>query len=132
MEHIPSEIQQFNQSLAPQDAAIAQKLAWLIDRHLNNAQAKIWHRHPVWFIAGNPIVGYSRIKAGLRLMFWSGQSFEEDELQDSGSFKAAVIIFTAAEQIREDNLISWLKKAEEIQWDYKNIVKRKGQLERLK
>jgi hypothetical protein len=26
----------------------------------------------------------------------------------------------------------WLEKSEQIQWDYKNIVKRKGKLERLK
>jgi len=28
--------------------------------------------------------------------------------------------------------ISWCAKAREIQWDYKNIVKRKGRLERLR
>ena len=132
MDKIPTEIQQYHESLAAQDEAIARTLARLICKHLKNAQAKIWHRHPVWFIEGNPIVGYSRIKSGLRLMFWSGQSFEEDALQASGSFKAAVIIYTSSGQIEESKLKNWLKKAEEIQWDYKNIVKRKGQLERLK
>ena len=45
------------------------------------SESKIWHRHPVWFLDGNPIVGYSKLKAGIRLMFWSGASFEEEKLK---------------------------------------------------
>ncbi|MGZ4088795.1 MAG: DUF1801 domain-containing protein, partial [Bacteroidia bacterium] len=49
-----------------------------------------------------------------------------------GSFKAAEVRYTSVEQINLKELQRWLKKAEAIQWDYKNIVKRKGVLERLK
>jgi hypothetical protein len=98
---------------------------------------KIWHRHPVWFLDGNPIVGYSKLKGPkpdgcIRLLFWSGQSFDEPGLMDEGSFKAAEARYTSADQIVAKDLKRWLEKSIEIQWDYKNIVKRKGKLVRLK
>lgn len=82
----------------------------------------------------NPIVGYDKLKAGIRLMFWSGVSFDEEQLVPgkSGKFKDASITYTSAEQINIKDLKRWLKKSQDIQWDYKNIVKRKGVLERLK
>lgn len=123
---------QYNQSLAPIDREICGLLAETIDQILPQAENKIWHAHPVWFLEGNPVVGYSKLKSCVRLLFWSGQSFEEKELQNEGSFKAAEARYTAANQIELKALKRWLKKARDIQWDYKNIVRRKGKLVRLK
>lgn len=39
--------------------------------------------------------------------------------------------FTDADQVDLQDLGRWLAKARDIQWDYRNIVRRKGQLERL-
>lgn len=125
------EIQAYNDSMSPADKAICQELASEVDKHLVNAESKIWHRHPVWFLNGNPIVGYSKLKDSVRLLFWSGQSFDEDGLQPEGSFKAAEARYTDVKQIDKDLLKRWLEKSVKIQWDYKNIVKRKGVLERL-
>ncbi|HYG40614.1 MAG TPA: DUF1801 domain-containing protein [Cytophagales bacterium] len=96
------------------------------------AENKIWHRHPVWFLDGNPIVGYSKLKTCIRLFFWSGQSFDEAGLENEGTFKAAGARYTSVEQVNIPDLKRWLEKSKEIQWDYKNIIKRKGVLERLK
>lgn len=126
------DIQAYNDSLSAADREIGNVLANEIARNLPDAESKIWHRHPVWFLDGNPIVGYSKLKDGVRLLFWSGQSFDEPGLKNEGSFKAAEARYTAALQINKTDLKHWLKKAREIQWDYKNIVKRKGVLERLK
>lgn len=127
-----SEIQAFNDSQTTADKEICNLLAATIDRVLTEAESKVWHAHPVWFLEGNPIVGYSKQKAGLRLMFWSGADFEEEKLNVTGKkFKDASIFYTAIEQINTKDLTRWLKKSREIQWDYKNIVKRKGRLERL-
>lgn len=122
----------YNKSLGPGEQEICDLLAREIDLHLPEADNKIWHAHPVWFLDGNPVVGYSKLKSCVRLLFWSGQSFEEEELKDEGSFKAAEARFTAVGQVSTQNLKRWLTKAREIQWDYKNIVRRKGQLQRLK
>lgn len=124
-------IQAYNDSMSAADKAICQKLAEVIDKWLTGAESKIWHRHPVWFLNGNPIVGYSKLKGGIRLLFWSGQSFDEEGLQPEGSFKAAEARYTDVGQIDTDQLKRWLEKSAKIQWDYKNIVKRKGVLERL-
>lgn len=126
------EIQAYNDSQTPEEQEICNILAHEITRGLPDAENKIWHAHPVWFLDGNPIVGYSKLKGCIRLLFWSGQSFEEDDLQKEGTFKAAEARYTAADQIRKRDLARWLKKAREIQWDYKNLIKRKGKLERLK
>ncbi|MDT3738802.1 MAG: DUF1801 domain-containing protein [Candidatus Kapabacteria bacterium] len=127
-----TDIQEYNDKQTSVDKEICDLLAGTIDSELIEAESKIWHAHPVWFLNGNPIVGYSKQKAGLRLMFWSGADFEEEKLDVVGKkFKDASIFFTSIEQINTDDIKRWLKKSKEIQWDYKNIVKRKGQLERL-
>jgi len=102
-----------------------------IDRTLPDAENKIWHAHPVWFLEGNPIVGYSRLKDGVRLLFWSGQSFKEKGLKKEGTFKAAEARYTAVDQVDTEKLRRWLAEARDIQWDYKNLIRRKGRLERL-
>ena len=122
----------YNNSLSPADKAICELLGKEIDAVLQESESKIWHGHPVWFLEGNPIVGYDKLKESVRVLFWSGQSFDESGLQKEGTFKAAEIRYTNSDQINKDNLHRWLKKAREIQWDYKNIVKRRGVLERLK
>jgi len=127
------EIRAYNHAQSPGDKKICNLLAAEISAGLPEAENKIWHAHPVWFLDGNPIVGYSKQKAGIRLMFWSGADFEEETLEPgTGKFKDASIIYTSAEEINVKHLKRWLKKARDIQWDYKNIVKRKGVLERLK
>jgi hypothetical protein len=101
-------------------------------KHLREAESKIWHAHPVWFLDGNPIAGYSKQKPGIRLMFWSGADFEEAGLNVVGKkFKDASVFYNAVDEIKKPDLRRWLGKAREIQWDYKNIVRRKGRLERL-
>lgn len=126
------EIQAYNDSQSVEDKKICNILSTAINDFLQEAESKIWHRHPVWFLDGNPVAGYSKLKDSVRLLFWSGQSFDETELQNEGSFKAAEVRYTSADQINIDDLKRWLGKARNIQWDYKNIVKRKGVLIRLK
>lgn len=126
------EIEDYNQKLSADDQAIATKLAKAMDTHLKGAECKIWHAHPVWFYDGNPVAGYHRLKDCMRLLFWSGQSFDEPGLAPEGKFKAAEARYTSADQINARDLKRWLGKAKDIQWDYKNIVKRKGVLVRLK
>lgn len=128
-----SDVQAYNNSQSTEDRLICILLAEQINLHLPEAENKIWHAHPVWFLDGNPIVGYSKQKTGIRLMFWSGKSFEEEKLNVLGAkFQDASIFYNSADEINFKNLENWLQKAKEIQWDYKNIVKRKGVLERLK
>lgn len=122
----------YNDAQAPDDRAVCDLLAEQIDRHLPDAENKIWHAHPVWFLNGNPIVGYSKLKACVRLLFWSGQSFEEPELKKEGTFKAAEARYTSVDQVDTKSLKRWLTKARDIQWDYQNLIRRKGRLERLK
>ena len=127
------EILTYNQQFSSDDREIVEKLAKIINENLPEAENKIWHSHPVWFLEGNPIVGYSKQKAGIRLMFWSGKSFEDEKLNIlGGKFQDASVFFNSVEEINENDLKNWLQKSREIQWDYKNIVKRKGELLRLK
>jgi len=126
------EILRYDSNLSAADREICQVLTEEIDKALPESKSKIWHGSPVWFINDNPIVGYSKLKHGVQLLFWSGQSFEEVDLKPVGNFKAAEVLYTAASEIGIDQLSRWLKKSIGVQWDYKNIVKRKGELTRLK
>jgi len=125
------ETTRYNGSLGATEKAICDLLAQEIDLGLPEAQNKIWHAQPVWFLDDNPVVGYGKLKDCVRLLFWSGQSFEERGLSNEGKFKAAEVRYSSADQVDIEDLRRWLKKAREIQWDYKNIVRRKGRLERL-
>ena len=129
---IPNGIAAYHSEQSAGDGAICERLCMLIQKHLPATEHKLWHAHPVWFINGNPIVGYSKQKAGVRLMFWSGADVEEAALKVRGAtFKDASIVYTSADQVDEAELHRWLEKAVAIQYDYKNIVKRKGVLLRL-
>jgi len=128
-----TEIKVYNDKQTTEDKEICNRLAEIIDQELKDAESKIWHGHPVWFLDGNTIVGYSKQKAGIRLMFWSGADFDEEKLNIRGAkFKDTSFFYINVSEIEERDLVVWLQKSGEIQWDYKNIVKRKGQLERLK
>lgn len=126
------EISAYNNKQTLIDKEICNLLATTINSELAGAENKIWHAHPVWFLDGNPIVGYSRQKKGIRLMFWSGAGFDEADLSVMGEkFKDASVFYNDPAEIKVKDLKRWLKKSRKIQWDYKNIVKRKGRLEKL-
>ena len=129
---LPKDITAYHKAQTKTDRAVCDALAKEIDAALPKAESKVWHRHPVWFLDGNPIVGYSKLKECIRLLFWSGQSFDETGLRKEGSFQAAEARYMAASEVNLEDLRRWLGKARDIQWDYKNIVRRKGRLERLK
>lgn len=122
----------YNKAQNSNDEAICDLLKKEIDRALPKAESRIWHGSPVWFLDGNPIVGYHKLKNCVRLLFWSGQTFDEDGLIPEGTFKAAEARYTAPSDLKVTPLRRWLAKSKKIQWDYKNIVKRKGLLERIK
>ncbi len=125
-------IEEFNAAQNEEERPICEKLMQEIDLGLPEAECKIWHGHPVWFLDGNPTVGYSKLKDCIRLMFWSGADFEEPDLKPgSGKYKDASARYTEVKQINIKDLKCWLKKSTSIQWDYKNIYKRKGKLMRL-
>ena len=105
---IPDDIRAYHEALAAEDQAICDRLYKVISKCLPGAENKIWHRHPVWFIDGNPVVGYSKLKGCVRLLFWSGQSFDEPGLQPEGTFKAAEARYTAAADVRTKDLERWL------------------------
>lgn len=122
-----SEIEKYNELQTEENQNICNRLMNEINGSLPKAASKIWHGSPVWFIDGNPIVGYSKLKSCIQLLFWSGASFEED-LKPVGKHKAAEVRYTDEVEINMDSLTRWLSKSKDIQWDYKNIVKRQGEL----
>lgn len=126
-------IQEYNKSQPTNLKKICDFLEINISKLLKKSESKVWHGSPVWFIEENPIVAYSVRKNGcVSLMFFSGQGFDEEDLRPEGKFKAAEILYTDVKEIKITHLKRWLKKAEKIQWDYKNIVKRKGVLKKIK
>lgn len=127
-----NDIRTYNDKQTSLDKAICDLLSKSINNELAMADNKIWHAHPVWFLEGNPIVGYSKQKKGIRLMFWSGADFDEENLNVIGSkFKDASIFYNSLSEINTIDIKRWISKAKIIQWDYKNLIKRKGKLEKI-
>ena len=127
------DIKTYNDLQSASDKDICDLLSTTINNVLVEAEHKIWHAHPVWFLDGNPTVGYSKQKKGIRLMFWSGADFDEEQLNIRGAkFKDASVFYNTVTEVKTEDLRRWLSKSREIQWDYKNLIKRKGKLEKLK
>ncbi len=126
------DIEAYNDNQSGGSKEICELLTQEIMRGLPKAESKVWHGHPVWFLEGNPVVGYAVRKDNVQLLFWSGQSFDESGLKPEGTFKAAELRISDVSEVSVEDLARWLQKSETIQWDYKNIVKRRGTLERLK
>jgi hypothetical protein len=124
-------IDAYHAARSPEDRAICDTLRAAITRALPEAEAKVWHAHPVWFLGGNPVVGYSKLKSCVRLLFWSGQSFAAPGLTPEGSFKAAEARYRTEADIDPLALDIWLVEARQVQWDYRNIVRNKGRLDRI-
>ena len=87
------------------DQDICHRFADLIFKELTEAECKIWHAHPIWLINENPIVGYSIQKAGIRLMFWSGADFNEEDLnQRDKKFMDASIFYNNVSEIDTNDI----------------------------
>lgn len=130
---INPDIQAYNAKQTTDDKEICDLLAKEISEGLPGVENKIWHAHPVWFLDGNPVAGYNKQKRGIRLMFWSGADFEEEGLNVlGGKFKDASVFYNSVSEIETRDLRRWIKKSKEIQWNYKNLIKRRGVLEKLK
>ena len=86
-------ISEYNDLQSGEEKKICEILQKEIDKELTEAESKIWHGGPVWFLDENPVVGYWVRKTGVQLLFWSGQSFEESGLENEGTFKAAQKIY---------------------------------------
>ncbi|WP_091230281.1 DUF1801 domain-containing protein [Microbacterium sp. 3J1] len=123
-------IDEYHRSLSPEDREISELLAAEIASALPEAEGRVWHAHPVWFLEGNPIVGYSRLKDSLRLMFWSGQSFGTPGLAASGSFEAAELRIDEVADLDVPTLRRWLAESRQIQWDYEHIRTNRGLVKR--
>ena len=123
-------VSDYNHSLEGKNRELADRLSKLFEEVVPVAEGKVWHGHPVWFIDGNPVFGYSLKKSGIEVLFWSGQSFKNLGLRAIGKFQAAGIIVDELDAAFEQNLRNWLEESVLIQWDYKNLPKRR-KLEKL-
>jgi hypothetical protein len=121
----------YNKAQAPAGRTIDAYLAKENEHGFPESENKIWHAYPVWFLDGNPCVGYTTLKDCIRLLFPSGQSFRTKGLPKDGRFKAAEARYAAAGQVDRLKLARWLEGSRETQWGYENILKRVGRLERV-
>jgi len=132
MRETPDDIRAYQERLDDDSRAICDVLLDVIERELSDAERKVWHGHPVWFFDGNPVVGYDRLKAAVRLLFWSGQSFTTPGLAPEGTFKAAEARYTEPAQVDVASLEKWLAEARDVQWNYRDIRATRGNLEPLR
>lgn len=131
MKALYATIPSFNAGQTGENKKLCKVLHAEIKKALPKATSKIWHGSPVWFIDENPVVGYSIQKKGVVVLFWSGQSFSHPGLEVEGSFKAAQAVYTTTDDVKVTHLRKWLRECKTIQWDYKNIVKNRGLLNKI-
>lgn len=123
---IAQDILDYQGGLSEAEAEIGAAIIKLISKAMPNAEGKVWHGQPVWFIDGNPVVGYSLKKAGIEVLFWSGQSFKLEGLRAIGKFKAAGVAVPTVKDLDRKMMTGWLAEAVAIQWDYQNLPKKRA------
>lgn len=114
----------YSQALSPEMRAICDQLREWITATVPEAESKVWHGHPVWFLEVNPIVGYSATAKAVNLLFWNGQAFGDPVLQPVGKFRAAQAVFADATQLDPKTIRQWLKQAKTDVFDSKAFFKK--------
>ena len=114
----------YSQAQPPPFRAICDLLRALIDTALSNATSKVWHGSPVWFIDGNPVVGYNATAKSVNLLFWNGQAFDEPGLKPVGKYRAAQAVLRDAAEIDAKVIRRLLKKAKSDVFDSKAFFKK--------
>jgi hypothetical protein len=107
----------YDEAQTPAQAAICARLRKTFDAALPKATSKVWHGSPVWFIGENAVVGYTARPAGVAVLFWNGQEFEEPLLEPVGKFHAAQVKYADLAAIDAKLLARWLRKAKTDIWD---------------
>jgi hypothetical protein len=107
----------YAQAQPPAFRMICEVLHAMLTKDLPKASARVWHGGPVWFIADNPVVGYSATAKTVNLLFWNGQAFAEPDLKPVGKYRAAQAVFKEAAEIDPKVIRRWLKKAREDVFD---------------
>lgn len=122
---IADEINAYSKAQSIGLSAICDALRAEIDSCLPSATSKMWHGSPVWFIGDNPVVGYNvTTKKVVCLLFWNGQSFDENGFIPVGkSGKAAQVSYANQSEIDTTLLHRWLMKAGTMIWDYRSMYK---------
>lgn len=121
-----SSIAGYDAAQSPAEAAVCRRLRAEIVRALPDAEAKVWHGSPVWFVGDTPVVGYNvAARGGVVLLFWNGQAFRDPALKPIGKWKAAQTRFGVASEIRIAPLRRWLKKSGKEIWDVRSIRKQR-------
>jgi hypothetical protein len=120
-------INDYARNQTPELAAVCEALRVEIDAALPQADSKIWHGAPVWFIDDYPVVGYS-IKAGkAALLFWNGQALGEPTLKPVGKHFAAEMPFTHVSDLDRTSIRRWLVKAgNNVFKDYASLREKRG------
>jgi Domain of unknown function (DU1801) len=125
---VPDGIQTYLEAQTPEHADICRRLLSEIRRCLPESSARLYHRSPAWFIGENAVVGVSvKARAGVTLLFWNGQAFEDEALLPVGQFRAAQLSYQAVSQIKTKMLRRLLKRAGRDIWDFAGL--RKGRRE---
>jgi hypothetical protein len=125
------EITKFNNELDSSARAACDTIRELLDDALGREGSKLYHGAPVWFLDGNPIAGYSIKKEGIAVLFWSGQGFVEPGLRAVGKYKAAELLVPEGRAVPVEPMKKWLAESKRVMWDYKNLAKKQGVLEKL-
>ena|ERR1700733_12431825 len=123
---LPDGVEAYLEAQAPEHGEICRRLVSEIRRCLPTSTARLYHGSPAWFIGENAVVGVSvKAKAGVTLLFWNGQAFEDQSLIPVDQFNAAQISFRVASEVDTMMLRRLLKKAGKDIWDFASIRKQR-------
>ena len=116
-------IDSYHKQFEPTVKKIMLQLKAELDAGLGEANCKLYHGAPVWFVGENPVAGYSLNSRGVCLLFWNGQNFNSAKLHRVGKFFAAELRFHSVEEINPKELKSLIAKSRKLVWDSAQHIK---------
>lgn len=106
-------VDQYLASLSEDLQLVGGQLVRLLDEGLPRAQGVIWHGHPVWMIAKQPVAAFKAHATHMTFMIWKGQLLTDrsGRLEASGSATMANLKLRTADDLDAALFTNWLHQA---------------------
>ena len=109
-------VDQYLTSMSDALKPVGAELARIITDALSDAEGTIWHGHPTWLRAAQPIAAFKAHSDHVTFMIWAGQLLTDrsGRLVASGSATMATLKAASPDELDAPLFTNWLHQADKL------------------